>query len=85
MAKSKSLVSVSKFEKDGKVFPTIMLKQDADAKFGFTFGYIKAKLIVDNYDAIVKFIADNKATQEGQKAERHPNDGKKAPAKKKAA
>ena len=85
MAKSKSLVSISKFEKDGKVFPTIMLKQDSDAKFGFTFGYNKAKLIVDNYDAIVKFIADNKATQEGQKQPAPANADKKASAKKKAA
>lgn len=74
MAKSKSLVTFNKFEKDGRVFPTIGIKASADAKFAFTFGFNKAKLIVDNIDAIRKFVIDNEPAQE-----------KKAPAKKKAA
>lgn len=55
----KSVVTVTTFEKDGKSYPTIALKADAEAKFGFTFGISKAKLIVENIDAIRKFVIDN--------------------------
>jgi len=37
----------------------IILKRDANDKFPFQFGKAKAKLIVENYEAIKKFAEEN--------------------------
>ncbi|MGQ0643953.1 MAG: hypothetical protein ACT4O3_00475 [Elusimicrobiota bacterium] len=39
---------------------TITLKQTEDDRYGFTFGLTKAKLILDNLDAVKKFYEENK-------------------------
>ena len=52
-------VKISAFEKDGKSFPTIELKPTGDAKFGFTFGLSKARLILNNVDEIQQFVESN--------------------------
>lgn len=49
-----SKVEYSEF-KGNKV---IILKKDDNDKFGFSFGKNKAKLIVENYDAIKKFAEE---------------------------
>ncbi len=36
----------------------IILKRDEDDKFAFSFGKTKAKLIVENFDAIKKFAEE---------------------------
>jgi len=36
----------------------IVLKKDADSKFPFSFGKAKAKMIVENYDAIKEFAEE---------------------------
>ena len=54
-------VKVSLFEKDGKSFPTIELRNGGSNKFGFTFGLSKARLILENYDGIRQFVEDNAA------------------------
>jgi hypothetical protein len=38
---------------------TISLKNTPTDKFSFTFGLGKAKLIVENFEAIKKFVDDN--------------------------
>jgi hypothetical protein len=38
---------------------TISLKNTSTDKFSFTFGLGKAKLIVENFEAIKKFVDDN--------------------------
>lgn len=53
----------SSFEKDGKEYPTIELKPEGTAKFGFTFGVSKARLIVKNIDEIMQFVKDNEDWQ----------------------
>lgn len=55
------MVKVSSFEKDGKSFPTIELTNGKSGKFGFTFGLVKARLILENYDDIRQFVEDNSA------------------------
>ncbi len=55
-------VNVKMFEKDGKKFPTIELESGDKVKFGFTFGVSKARLILENYDEIRKFVEDNVKT-----------------------
>lgn len=52
-------VKISTFEKDGKQYPTMELRTDKDAKFAFTFGVSKAKLIVEHIDEINQFVEDN--------------------------
>ena len=39
--------------------PTITLKKSSTDKYGFTFGLAKAKLILDNLEAVRKFVTDN--------------------------
>lgn len=39
--------------------PTITLKRNEADKYGFTFGLSKAKLILENIEAIRKFVNDN--------------------------
>ena len=55
------MVKISQFEKDGKSFPTIELKNAENGKFGFTFGLLKARLILENFDEIRQFVEDNMA------------------------
>lgn len=45
--------------KDFKGNPIISLKKDEDDEYPFSFGLKKAKLIVENYDEIVKFVEEN--------------------------
>ncbi len=53
---------VKSFEKDGKTYPTIELKNGGSkSKFGFTFGVSKARLILENYEDIRNFVEDNSA------------------------
>ena len=47
------------FQKDGKDFPTIELKNGAGKGFGFTFGLSKARLIMENLEDIRRFVKDN--------------------------
>ena len=51
-------VKVNSFEKDGKQYPTLELRNGA-GKFGFTFGLSKARLILENFDEIRQFVEDN--------------------------
>ncbi|MDD5423045.1 MAG: hypothetical protein PHT32_06475 [Candidatus Omnitrophica bacterium] len=46
--------------------PIIKLKRDGEDKFPFTFGVNKAKLILDNYVAIEKFVAKNDKAEVAQ-------------------
>lgn len=54
---------VGKFHQGDKSYPTIELspnqKDGTAPKFGFTFGVSKAKLILENLEAIKKFVSDN--------------------------
>ena len=44
--------------------PILILKRDEEEKFPFSFGLTKAKLIVDNFEEIKKFVEENnKASQ----------------------
>lgn len=47
-----SVVEYSEF-KGNKI---IVLKRDENDKYGFSFGKNKAKLIVENFDAIKEFV-----------------------------
>ena len=66
------MVKINKFEKDGKSYPTIELtdgkpaKAGARPKFGFTFGLSKARLILENYEAIRQFVQDNAPVEAGE-------------------
>ena len=53
------MVVVKSFEKEGKTYPTIELKNGQSGKFGFTFGLSKARLILENYEDIRQFVQDN--------------------------
>ena len=53
------MVIVKSFEKDGRKFPTIELKNGDTKEFGFTFGVTKARLILENFDEIRQFVEDN--------------------------
>ena len=55
-------VKVGSFQKDGKAFPTIELRNGTE-KFGFTFGLSKARLIVENFDEIRQFVEDNTSSE----------------------
>ena len=48
---------VERSEYQGK--PIIVLKRNENDRYPFTFGVSKAKLIVENVEAIKKFIAEN--------------------------
>jgi len=48
---------VEKGEFKGK--PVLILKRDEEDKYPFSFGLSKAKLIVENFDAIKKFVEEN--------------------------
>lgn len=39
--------------------PILILKRDENEKFPFSFGLGKARLIVDNFDEIKKFLEEN--------------------------
>ncbi|MFH0877962.1 MAG: hypothetical protein V1863_07055 [Candidatus Omnitrophota bacterium] len=39
--------------------PVLILKRDEEDKYPFSFGMMKAKLIVENIEAIKKFVEDN--------------------------
>jgi len=39
--------------------PILILKRDEEEKFPFSFGLTKAKLIVDNFEEIKKFVEEN--------------------------
>ena len=56
-------VEIGTFEKDGKKYPTIQLKNGDESKFGFTFGLSKAKLILDHLEDIRQFVEDNRVTE----------------------
>ena len=51
--------TISTFEKNGKSFPTITLKNSEDEKFPFSFGATKARLILKHLDEIKKFVEEN--------------------------
>ena len=53
------MVVVKSFEKEGKTYPTIELKNGKSGKFGFTFGLNKARMILENYEDIRQFVQDN--------------------------
>ena len=55
-------VVISSFQKDGKTFPTIQLKDGDKSKFGITFGLTKARLILEHFDEIRQFAEDNVET-----------------------
>ena len=44
--------------------PLIILKRSPEDKYPFSFGVSKARLILDNLEAIKKFVQDNGAGQE---------------------
>ncbi len=48
---------VERGEYKGK--PLIILKRNTEDKYPFSFGVSKAKLILDNIDAIKKFVEEN--------------------------
>ena len=39
--------------------PVLILKRDEEDKYPFSFGLMKAKLIVENIEAIKKFVEEN--------------------------
>lgn len=39
--------------------PILVLRRSEDDKFPFSFGIAKAKLILENYEEIKKFVAEN--------------------------
>jgi hypothetical protein len=50
---------VERGEYKGK--PILILKRNEEDKYPFSFGLSKARLIVDNFEAIKKFVEDNGA------------------------
>lgn len=50
---------VERGEYKGK--PLLILKRSEDDKYPFSFGVSKAKLIVENFEAIKKFVEENRA------------------------
>lgn len=56
LSRRPTMVVMKVFEHDGKRYPVIELKDPQNpTKFGFTFGVSKAKLIIENFNDIVKF------------------------------
>lgn len=52
---NKAIVERGEFK--GK--PVLILKRDEEDKYPFSFGLSKAKLIVENFEAIKKFVEEN--------------------------
>ncbi len=50
---------VERGEYKGK--PILILKRNEEDQYPFSFGLSKARLIVDNFDAIKKFVEENAA------------------------
>jgi hypothetical protein len=50
-----ALVEIGKYKGN----PTISLRRTPDDKYPFTMGVAKAKLIIDNIEAIENFVRDN--------------------------
>jgi len=48
---------VERSDYNGK--PVRVLRRSEDDKFPFSFGIAKAKMILENYEEIKKFVADN--------------------------
>ena len=48
---------IEKTEFKGK--PVLILKRNADDKFPFSFGLGKARLVIDNFEEIKKFVEEN--------------------------
>jgi hypothetical protein len=48
---------VERSDYNGK--PILVLRRSEDDKFPFSFGINKAKLIMENYEEIKKFVAEN--------------------------
>ncbi|MEW5758672.1 MAG: hypothetical protein AB1755_04280 [Candidatus Omnitrophota bacterium] len=48
---------VEKTEFKGK--PVIILRRNEEDKYPFSFGLSKAKLIIENYEEIKKFVEEN--------------------------
>lgn len=48
---------VERSDYNGK--PILVLRRSEDDKFPFSFGINKAKLILENYEEIKKFVAEN--------------------------
>ena len=48
---------IEKTEFKGK--PVLILKRNEEDKYPFSFGLSKAKLIVENYEEIKKFVEEN--------------------------
>lgn len=42
--------------------PMLVLKRTDEEKFPFSFGLVKAKMILENLDEIKKFVIDNDKT-----------------------
>ena len=51
---------VERSEYNGK--PILVLRRDENDKFPFSFGLAKARMVLDNYEEIKKFVKEN--TQE---------------------
>lgn len=49
----------STFTKDGKTFPILEMKNKPDDKFGLSIGLSKARMILNNLDAIKSFVEQN--------------------------
>ena len=49
---------------DFKGQPVIVLKRTNEDKFAFSFGLSKAKLILDNLEAIQQFVIDTEAKKQ---------------------
>ncbi|MFH1452792.1 MAG: hypothetical protein ABIH00_02275 [Armatimonadota bacterium] len=52
---------VERGEFQGK--PILVLKRSEEDRFPFSFGLSKAKLIVENYEEIKKFVDENKTEE----------------------
>jgi len=53
---------VEKTEYKGK--PVLILKRNEDDRYPFSFGYSKAKLILDSLDEIKKFVEECERAEE---------------------
>ena len=54
---------VERSEYKGK--PVLIMKRDENDKYPFVFGLSKARLILENYEEIKKFVAENSVDTEG--------------------
>ncbi len=48
---------VERSEYNGK--PVLILRRSEEDKFPFSFGLVKAKMVLENIEEIKKFVADN--------------------------